>query len=114
MGNHNGGKDRRSKKATAFFFMSFAFLCFAVEYLDLYRHASPQSYQQISSQTWRTTLMSLPLHYVFEQLKAPLRNYDGNMECFFRIPNDDIFYLDLFGSSSSTEEVLVAEELQKK
>ena len=85
-----------------------------MEYLDLYRHASPQSYQQISSQTWRTTLMSLPLHYVFEQLKAPLRNYDGNMECFFRIPHDDIFYLDLFGSSSSTEEVLVAEELQKK
>ena len=94
--------------------MSFAFLCFAVEYLDLYRHASPRSYQQIGSQSWRTTMMSLPLHYVFEQLKAPLRNYDGNMDCFFRIPHEDIFYLDLFGSSSSTEEVLVAAELQKK
>ena len=102
----------RQQKATVFFFMSFAFLCFAVEYLDMYRHASPQSYQQISSQAWRTAMMSLPLHYVFEQLKAPLRNYEGDNECIFRIPHEDIFYLDLFGSNA--QEVLGAEELQKK
>ena len=55
--------------------------------------------------------MSLPLQYVMEQLKAPIRNFDPQ-EALFRVPHADIFYLDLMGQH--VDEVLEARCLREK
>ena len=42
-------------------------------------------------------MMSLPLHYVLEQIKSPMRNFEE--EALFCIQCPDTFYMDLVAPS---------------
>ena len=76
--------------------MSWRSMCLAVDYIEQLRCASPKSFEKLCEQMWSNTMMAMPLYYILEQSKAPLRNLDG-ADGLFRIPYADMFYLDMLG-----------------
>jgi hypothetical protein len=62
--------------------MSWQSTVFAIEYIEQLRYASVRNCRRLSSDAWHNVMMCLPLHYVLDQLKAPMKNVDGGL---FRI-----------------------------
>ena len=100
-GKLNGGCGNRNKT------MSWNATQFAVEYLDDLRLASGSLCNRLMFNAWRTTLMAMPLHYILEPLKTPLRNVDQEI---FRIPYDTGYFLDILGRHA--QDVLTSQQLR--
>ena len=76
--------------------MSSKCLTFCVDYLSGLCRLSPPSFKLMHQETWQAKLMELPLHYILERLKSPVRNLESNA-ALFCIQCPDTFYLDLLG-----------------
>lgn len=78
--------------------MSWQATTFAFEYIEQMRRSSLECCKVFTANAWRSSVMRLPLHYVLEQLKAPLKNIDKTGG-IFRILQEDVFYMDMLGES---------------
>ena len=80
---------------------------FAVEYLEDLRLASGSLCHRLMYNAWRATLMAMPLHYILEPLKTPLKNVDQDIFC---IPYDSGYFLDILGRHA--QDVLTSHQLR--
>ena len=90
--------------------MSSQCFTFCIRYLNQLCQLSPPSFKLMHQETLHSVLMALPLHYILERLKSPMRNLER--DALFCIQCPDTFYLDLMGYSP--DEVLSIENLQTK